>query len=188
MALQKGMKLEMFLTHVDTQGKYIRFWAQTSFTDSQAIDQRLEDVKDTLSAMHPVSTEVSPGDFCLVRLVSENRWFRARAIERGHDSTTVHLLDYGSTEHIANADVRTHVPQFFDLPPLAHLFILADMIPREGSTWTENECAQLLNLMFKCYNASILYFSCGNIPVARLSAEKSEIPVSYTHLTLPTKA
>lgn len=102
-------------------------------------------------------------------------FFQVRQILTGR--LQVHFIDYGNNEVVNVNKVIIASPELFTIPPLAELFLVAGLTPRNGVSWTNSE-QQVIheNLLNAEFNAVCVANGAVGFPSAIQLLDASFLP------------
>ncbi|NXG75509.1 TDR15 protein, partial [Baryphthengus martii] len=104
----------------------------------QALMKNIADMYNQCGADEMVLKNPEPGLLCCARYSKDLHYYRGVVIEVLHVNITVYFLDFGNTDTVPYYDVKTLLPEFFDLPALAVCCALAFTFPVDN-VWIKKE-------------------------------------------------
>jgi len=89
----------------------------------------------------------------------------------------VHFIDYGNKETVTLSKVVVASSELFNIPPLAELFVVAGLTPRNGVSWTTSEQDIIhQNLLNADFNAEVVSTGTVGFPCAIKLTDASFLP------------
>ncbi|KAL1783092.1 hypothetical protein HispidOSU_010105, partial [Sigmodon hispidus] len=130
----KTVKMEIESAHIAFAVNVLNpsnFWVRIS-----KYQNKFQDIMKTINKFYSASENdeltlrnPEPGLFCCARYSKDRCFYRAVITDKTDYLINVYLLDYGSTDSVPLFDVKTLLPEFCDLPPLAIHCSLAHVSP-----------------------------------------------------------
>ena len=139
--LEKGDKIDLFVTYVEAEGSVVNLWSQTDFEQYAELEALMKDVD--LGQAGDVSVDpdsLSVGDVYLAKYSGDGNWYRAQVteVDKSVGVVKVFFIDFGNTETVTFLSVIKGAPKYFALPPQAAKFRLADISPANCG-WSSGE-------------------------------------------------
>ena len=181
----RGQELPVFLTGVSKDGSLCSVWGQTDFDSFSVLDELMQriDASDT-TTFKPVSVnEVSAGDVVIAKYQEDGMWYRAGILEKESGMCKVFFMDYGNEESVSVNDMVFGPEHYFDIPPLATKFILADIQASDHTEISDNEMAVLCETLQELdTDAQVLHEGSSGVPptLRPFVAKSSQVPIAHT--------
>ncbi|KAK0173099.1 hypothetical protein PV328_006343 [Microctonus aethiopoides] len=95
-----------------------------------------------------VAPDMSQGAMCVVRLSTNNAYYRAKIIDAEDDNVKVFLIDEGKYETVSKDSIQSLADQLHDIPAYLFKVRLAGIYPTCGkTTWTSVTCDKLIEIV-----------------------------------------
>lgn len=153
-------RLEVFVTHVETAGHFIKLWVQLSRGSVIFVEKLIKQYTDLVNGAQyiPHPSVLNVGNVCCAKYV-DGVYYRAQILNLSgivNNEVFVHFLDYGNNEIVPLCNIRNILPangnnvqsNLTHIPPQATEFFLAGVIPI-GGVWT-NETVEFIRKKL-CY-------------------------------------
>ncbi|XP_043284054.1 tudor domain-containing 6 isoform X2 [Venturia canescens] len=148
--------LNLFVTHIDTDGPLLRLWAQVKAEASRKIEILLHrfayQFDNGLGCPQSPTQTLWNSPVCCA--LFEGNYYRAKVCSQQSDGYVVQFIDYGNIEILKPCDIRIldgihEAAELLSVEPLAVEFIVADVLPR-NCTWESRVLFKVLdNLRYK---------------------------------------
>jgi hypothetical protein len=146
--------LEIFVTHIEKDGPFLRLWAQLDRTQATLVERLILELSKKFERGLGIPSNVQVGQLCCARY-SDGVYYRARVTKPadtlgGH--FVVHFIDYGNSEVVSLRDIRSLdeslLSRLASVGDNATEFLLAGVVPVSG-TWDEKSLAFIRQAL--CY-------------------------------------
>ena len=142
--LPSGSDVEVYVAHVDSPAS---FWLQVADqeTEVESFATSMLYKYDSLRPEEQRLQKVVVNRPCVARYSEDQAWYRGTIEKIDGTSVTVRFIDYGNTDTVNSAELKSVVPEFLKMPPFAVHCRLAGLV-EPASGWTEDQKATLEGL------------------------------------------
>ena len=134
----------VYMTHVDTPSN---FWVQKTSDESevQAMADRLFEEYNSLATTESQLIAASVGTACMAKYSEDGAWYRATIEQINGTLVSVRFVDYGNTDTVAIAELKTISTDLLSIVPYSIHCRLYGVKEPEGG-WKEDQVAVLEGL------------------------------------------